>query len=141
MNPFDVSKKVEKKIQRGYLPTNLRRQPRENFFLKFFVFLFRLSSILYIGIVCVNLWFVWPLFKRERERDREKWNQDKQSQVLFPKQTYSIRALALGCKHFLIAILQPKSPKTYSIRVFKLKKICNLWIVRLHICNLTIHRL
>ena len=60
--------------------------------------------------------------ERERDRDREKWNQDKQSQVIFPIQTYSIRALALGCKHFLIAILQPKPPKTHSIRVFKLKK-------------------
>ena len=138
MNPFDVSKKVEKKNYK-----EATYQPKTPTKGKFFslIFLFRLSSILYIGIVCVNLWFVWPLFKRERERDREKWNQDEQSQVLFPKQTYSIRALALGCKHFLIAILQPKPPKTYSIRVFKLKKICNLWIVRLHICNLTIHRL
>ena len=28
------------------------------------------------------------------------------------------------------------SPKTHSILVCKLKKICNLWIVSLHICNL-----
>ena len=28
------------------------------------------------------------------------------------------------------------SPKTHSILVCKLKNICNLWIVSLHICNL-----
>ena len=69
MNPFDVSKKVEKKYKEAtYQPET---PTKGKFFSKKKKNLFRLSSILYIGIVCVNLWFVWPLFKRERERERE----------------------------------------------------------------------
>ena len=57
------------------------------------------------------------------------------------KQTI-IRALALGgVKNPPVVILPPKPLKPCSIRVCKPKIFYILLVVRLHICNLTIHRM
>ena len=63
MNPFEVSQKMKKKknTKKATNHTNLRYQPREIFILNKKKMLFRSFSILYMGIVRFNLWFVQPL--------------------------------------------------------------------------------